>query len=406
MKKICFFLVAATMVVFATNTVFAQMDSVMYTASGTFVVPAGVTSVTIQVVGAGGNGGGNGGGGGGGGGYARGTYAVTPLASLAVTVGAGGSGSSAGTTSVGSLISATGGENGTWVPNPNIGGGGAGGSGTGGTLVNRTGGTGGGGYWTYFGGGGAGAGGPQSNGSNGGNTIPWTGNCLTPGGAGGPGGGFPGGNGGKGAGFTDNNCNVTNPAANGGFFGGGGGGGNGNGGPAANGAGGFCMISWQSSAGYTLSGTIRYPNALQSALAGITVNLKNGQGTIIATTVTDAAGAYNFAGLANGNYTLEAVTSKAWNGVTAADVLLYRKHIANISFLVGIFLASGDVNGSGGLTASDVLLIKKRIGGIIGAFTVGDWLFNPSPVTIGGGSVVLDFYGLCYGDANASYANP
>jgi len=40
-----------------------------------------------------------------------------------------------------------------------------------------------------------------SNGSNGGNTIPWTGICVTPGGASGAGGGAPGGAGGKGAGL-------------------------------------------------------------------------------------------------------------------------------------------------------------------------------------------------------------
>lgn len=406
MKNLYLFILALALVAFTGNKTFSQRDSLTFTTSGTFIVPAGVTSVSLEVVGAGGNGGGNGGGGGGGGGYAIGTYSVTPLATLNITVGTGGGGSAAGTTGVDALISATGGENGFWVANPNLGGGGAGGLGSGGTIANRTGGTGGGGYWTYFGGGGAGAAGSVSDGSNGGNTIPWTGQCLTPGGAGGPGGGAPGGNGGKGAGFTDIYCNVTNPAVNGGNWGGGGGGGNGNGGAAASGAGGYCKISWQGGSAYTLSGTIKYPNAGQTPLAGIVVNLKNASGTIIATTTTNASGGYLFDGLANGNYTLEPETAKAWGGVTAIDVLLYKKHIANIAFLTGIFLASGDVNGSGGLTAADVLLIKKRIAGIISSFSVGDWLFNNTPVTINGGNIVLDFYGLCYGDANGSNPNP
>jgi len=84
-------------------------------------------------------------------------------------------------------------------------------------------------------------------------------------------------------------------------------------------------------------------------------------------------------------------------------VLLFKKHIASISFLDGIYLASGDVNGSGSLTASDVLLIKKRIAFIIGEFSVGDWLFNNSPVIVSGGNVTQNFNGLCYGDANGSY---
>ncbi len=237
-----------TLVAFAfAGTVFAQSSSQTFTSSGTFTVPAGVTSITIEVVGAGGDGGGNGGGGGGGGGYSMGTYSVTPLTTLPVVVGIPGNGPTTGTSSVSTFLSATGGDNGTSVSNPNIGGGGAGGTGSGGTT-NRNGGNGGGGYWTYFGGGGGGAAGSVSNGSNGGNTIAWTGVCQTPGGPGGADGGFPGGAGGKGAGFTDANCNVSDPAAPGASYGGGGGGGNGNGGPAMSGDSGYVVISWLTTA--------------------------------------------------------------------------------------------------------------------------------------------------------------
>lgn len=235
MKKIITLTIAALFGNFA----FAQVGSQTFTTSGTFTVPIGVTSIVIEVVGGGGDGGGNGGGGGGGGGYSSGLFAVTPSSTLTVTVG----GSGGGTTSVGMLITATGGGNGTSVSNPNVGGGGAGGVGSGGT-VNYTGGDGGGGYWTYFGGGGGGAAGASGNGSNGGNTIIWTGQCQTPGGAAGLSGGAPGGDGGKGAGFTDVNCNISDPAAPGVNYGGGGGGGNGNGGNAMLGSPGVCIITW------------------------------------------------------------------------------------------------------------------------------------------------------------------
>ncbi len=215
-----------------------------FTVSGSFVIPSGANSITVEVVGAGGSGGINGSGGGGGGGYAMGVYTVTPGTSYAVTIGAGGAGSSGGTTSFGSLISASGGANGNSVSNPNIGGGGAGGVGSNGTIANRTGGAGGGGYYTYFGGGGGGAAGSTANGTNGGNTITWTGVCQTPGGTAGTGGGAPGGNGGKGAGFTDVNCSVSDPSGNGLNYGGGGGGGNGSGGGPGTGANGYCIVSW------------------------------------------------------------------------------------------------------------------------------------------------------------------
>jgi len=229
------------------SSIFSQVSPATYTTAGnyTFTVPAGIGSVTIEVVGAGGSGGGNGTGGGGGGGYAKGVYTVVAGSTLAVKVGSAGAGPAVGTSSVGGFISATGGANGVSVPNPGVGGGGTGGAGSGGTIVNRTGGNGGGGYYTYFGGGGGGAGGPISNGFNGGNTPVYNGtNCLTPGGAAGPGGGPPGGSGGKGAGFIDGSCNNPDPSMPGGTFGGGGGGGNGNGYPGQAGAVGYVEISW------------------------------------------------------------------------------------------------------------------------------------------------------------------
>ena len=243
-NKLYIIVLTLTLSIILGNKLFSQSGSQTFTSSGTFTVPANVTSITIELVGAGGSGGINGGGGGGGGGYATGVYTVVPLSDYTVTVGVAGGGVTGGTTSVGNLISATGGENGTWVPNPNLGGGGAGGQGSNGTILNRTGGTGGGGYWTYFGGGGGGAAGSVSDGFNGGNTITWTGNCQTPGGDGGLSGGTPGGAGGKGAGFTDVNCSITNPAGNGENYGGGGGGGNGNGGIPGTGIGGYVLISW------------------------------------------------------------------------------------------------------------------------------------------------------------------
>ena len=221
------------------STLFAQA---IFTSSGTFVVPAGVDTITVELVGSGGNGAFNGGGGGGGGGYARRTSAVSPGTTYSIVVGAGGSG--LGTIVGGLGVLANAGANGTTVGNPNLGGGGAGGTAMGG-QVNRTGGAGGGGYYTYFGGGGGGAAGATANGSPGGNTIVWNGsNCLTPGGSAGIGGGAPGGSGGKGAGFTDANCTVTDPVGDGIAYGGGGGGGNGIGSPVGVGGGGICIITW------------------------------------------------------------------------------------------------------------------------------------------------------------------
>lgn len=122
---------------FARRTTFA--------ASTNFTVPLGVTLMRATVIGGGGGGGGSNGSyagaGGGAGGFASGTLAVTPGTSVAITVGAGGLGGAAGvsaptggTSSFGTLLSATGGQGGqfqTAVSTP----GGAGGAGSGGELT-------------------------------------------------------------------------------------------------------------------------------------------------------------------------------------------------------------------------------------------------------------------------------
>ncbi len=164
-----------------------------------------------------------------------------------------------------------------------------------------------------------------------------------------------------------------------------------------------CMLakSRESTTIITLDGSVTYANAGDTPLAGITVELAKGD-SIVMDTLTNAQGYYLFRDIDTGTYTMNVISHKPWGGVSAADVLLYRKHIANISSLNGIYLASGDVNGSGDLTAVDVLLIKKRIAHLIDAFPAGDWLFNNQPVTVNG-RVTYNFKGICYGDANGSY---
>ena len=154
---------------------------------------------------------------------------------------------------------------------------------------------------------------------------------------------------------------------------------------------------------HNISGVVNYPKSTPVPLSNIDLTLKDNNGTVVASTTTGADGSYNFASISDGDYTLTPLTTKAWGGVSATDVLLYKKHIAGISTLTGIFLNSGDVNGSGSLSASDILLIKKRIAGMISSFSVGDWLFDNTPITVSGNDVIQNFNGLVYGDANASY---
>lgn len=171
-------------------------------ATGTYTPTPGTKSVVVEVQGGGGGGGGSAitsgtqysiGGGGGGGSYAKGRFTAAQIgASVAVTIGAGGTsgtnaanGGNGGTTSFGALISAPGGIGGstgdaiTTTTTRLIGGGAGGATASGGNLLNGTGidggdglNTGGNGAVTGFGGGspiagGAGGGPSTSVGANG-----------------------------------------------------------------------------------------------------------------------------------------------------------------------------------------------------------------------------------------------
>jgi hypothetical protein len=208
-------------------TDYSPVATQTFTTSGTFTVPAGNSSITVECWGAGGGGGGNGaqgGGGGGGGAYSSSSLAVTVGAQFTLNIGAGGNGtasigSAGGDTWFGSIstILAKGGSGGV---NGTSGTGGAGGSGVG--SIKYSGGAGGSGGSDTGGGGGSSAG-TSAGGVAGGAGA---GNAVGPGSGGtAPTGGGNGGMGGSGANGLDGNVpgGGGGGAADNGFIGGKGG---------------------------------------------------------------------------------------------------------------------------------------------------------------------------------------
>jgi hypothetical protein len=233
-----------------------------FNSNTSWTVPAGVTSVEVLVVGGGGGGGSRHGGGGGGGGVvSNAAYAVTPGASIPLTVGAGGqagwynggvvnygctgAGGPGGNSTFGTITAKGGGGGKTYDACTYVaggsggGGGGQGSSQSGGTATAGQGNVGGIGDPNYPGGGGGGGAGViggnyyddflGSNGGNGGNGIA---NSITGssviyagGGGGGADSGAVGGTGGTGGGGHggDNGGNTNQTAGTAGLGGGGGG---------------------------------------------------------------------------------------------------------------------------------------------------------------------------------------
>ncbi|QBZ97668.1 GEVED domain-containing protein [Flavobacterium sangjuense] len=157
---------------FSSNIINAQVHTNPSTGVGSYTIPAGVTSVNVQVWGSGGSGGGSstnnsGGSGGGGGGYTTKTFNVTAGDVINYNVGVGAIAGAAGANGLsgnpttlshvpsGNSFTAGGGGNG----NANGGAVGAGGTATGGTTN------------TVGGAGSAGGAAPGGNGGNGGNTT-------------------------------------------------------------------------------------------------------------------------------------------------------------------------------------------------------------------------------------------
>lgn len=152
-----------------------------------------------------------------------------------------------------------------------------------------------------------------------------------------------------------------------------------------------------------LSGRYSYNNTANTPMTNSVVRLMNGT-TVVATDSTDAMGDYLISGVAPGSYTLSAVTSKPWGGVTASDALLATRHVVGALVQSGLRLKACDVNGSNTVTSGDALLINRRFSGGIATFSVGNFANSDPAVTVGSSNVTQNIQAICFGDINGSYS--
>lgn len=152
----------------------------------------------------------------------------------------------------------------------------------------------------------------------------------------------------------------------------------------------------------SIQGTLTYDNIQNSPMSNVNVLLKR-NGILVNQDSTDSSGSYLFQNLQPGNYTLDALITKPWTGVNAADALVILNHTAGIDLLSGLRLRAADVNLSGYVNSVDALKTTLRFTGLITSFAAGDWVITRDTVIVSPGvTLAKNLKALCVGDVNGS----
>ena len=135
---------------------------------------------------------------------------------------------------------------------------------------------------------------------------------------------------------------------------------------------------------HTVYGTVSYHNDGIRVLEGVTIELRDGNNLLVASTTSNNNGYYEFTNLPNGNYTLSGSYNAEPGGVNVISAIMVLHHIIGIAPLQGMSLLAADVNGDGLITMSDYFLIL--LGNLIfgNPFPAGEWVFEELTFTLDG----------------------
>ncbi len=155
-----------------------------------------------------------------------------------------------------------------------------------------------------------------------------------------------------------------------------------------------------------VNGTISYDNAGYTSLSAVSVSLMQ-SGIPVYNTVSGSGGYYEFTGVAPGSYDVHCASTTPWGGVNASDALVVLKHFTGMTTLTGLPLLAANVDLIPAINSIDALMIARRFTGLILSFPVGDWVFEPTVITVVDGTTTTqNLLGMCYGDANRTYLPP
>lgn len=353
MRKVLFIIVSSLLF---TLGIHAQITQT-FNSSGSFTVPAGVTSITVRAWGAGGGGGNlaNATGGGGGGAYASSVLTVTPGATYSVSVGTGGTVGNPGDNSSfgGTLVVAAGGSSTAGT----IGG-------AGGTVAASTG-------TTRFAGGKGGDAATNSGGGGGGSAT-----TTGAGGAGDPGSGTTGGNGGTGEGNGGRGGDRTTDNSAAGSPPGGGGGGRGRDiGTSKSGGNGRVTISWTVCPTYSLTSTVISSTVCTGNAATVTLS-----GSAASLPVGIYIVSYSLSGANTGSSTATMTVASAGTGTFTTSSFtnagLTTVTISNLSSGSGTPNCSSSIGSNNTTSVTVGTLADPLMSGLSGSKTL-----PPAPIT-------------------------
>jgi hypothetical protein len=158
----------------------------------------------------------------------------------------------------------------------------------------------------------------------------------------------------------------------------------------------------------TIQGKVEYENSPLTDLNSVIVICKDNAGNLISKDTTNTTGDYSL-NSTDGIFNLTVECPKPWGGVSLADVIRIRQHLAFILTMTPLQVITSDVNESSSVALNDAILIRQKLAFIpTPNWTVPDWVFETATVTIapGGGVTTKNIKGLCSGDANGSYVPP
>ncbi|MBP7496960.1 MAG: immunoglobulin domain-containing protein [Bacteroidales bacterium] len=154
-----------------------------------------------------------------------------------------------------------------------------------------------------------------------------------------------------------------------------------------------------------IQGDITYDNIYNTPMTFSNVYLKNEQGDSVDTVQTTSSGSYLFSNVANGNYSLDITSAKAFKGSNPIDALIINRYfIGKYNFTNALRKKAADVSFDNKINPIDALMINRRFIGILKKFNSGDWLFEKSGIlTVENNNVIKNLKAICYGDVNGSY---